>query len=169
MKDVLQRIMYPLHSSSFKRHPWLYPWLFEEDLRLSELTETSLLEWPHLWKRSPRTQETSSFVLSRLQSCWFHSQRDGKSYANPSSAKNPPPKQPNNPPPKLCDTVYPQFNTSGKAGDNCILLYLFTKWQVVGSQWYMRFPKEWGKNKIHTFWITAKRRCGGKETSDYCP
>lgn len=105
-------IVYPVHSSSSKRNPQLHPWHFEEDLQLLKLVETSLLEWLHLWKWSPTAQETISYLLSRLWSCWFNSKRDGRNYVNSDSAKNPPPKQSNSPAPKPHDTVYPQFNTS---------------------------------------------------------
>lgn len=123
MWDVLQRIMHPPCSSSCKSDWQLHPWLFEEGLRLSELVETSLLEWPHLWKRSPRTQEMISYLLSRLQSCWFHSHRDERSHANPWSGKEST-TQPTNPPPKLPihNLVLPD-----KGGDNQVLLYLCRK------------------------------------------
>ena len=84
--------------------------------------------------------------------------------------KNSPPKQPNDPPPPDFVTLSTHNLTlPDKAGDNQVLLHLFTKWQAVSSQLCMRSPQEWGKNNIRTLSITAKRQCGGKETSDYCP
>jgi len=77
----------------------------------------SVLEWPHLGKTSPRTQETISYLWPRLQSCWFHSQRDERSYTNLSSAKKLTTQTTKrSSPPGLCDTVHPQFNTSWQSG-----------------------------------------------------
>lgn len=59
-----------------------------------------------------------------------------------------PPSKPNNPPP--ANFVAPSIHNltlPDKAAGNQVLLYLFTKWQIVGSHLYMRFPKGWGKNK----------------------
>lgn len=93
MKDVLQRIMYPLHSSSSKTDPRLHPWLFEKDLQLLELVKTSLLEWLHLWKRSLGLKKWSLTCHPGCSPAGFMHKGMGGATQIRQVQKNPPPKQ----------------------------------------------------------------------------